>query len=115
MRYNFSAESLPSPSFPMKAQPFASVLPCALCLLLAFAFAGCASAPSVPVRPSAAGNPNPPANVNLSGYPLEFRQGYADGCASVQRSMQRDEGRYKSDGQYRQGWEDGKAICRARN
>jgi len=59
------------------------------------------------------GNPNPPANVNLQGFPLEYRQGYADGCASASGAAERkDAGRFKSDGQYRTGWIDGHALCK---
>jgi hypothetical protein len=81
-------------------------------LALPLLLAACASvSPPAAAPATQAGNPNPPANVNLSGYPLEFRQGYADGCASARGSAQRDEARYKADSQYRQGWEDGKSIC----
>jgi hypothetical protein len=59
------------------------------------------------------GNPNPPANVNLQGFPLEYRQGYADGCASASGAERKDAGRFKSDGQYRTGWMDGRALCKA--
>lgn len=59
-----------------------------------------------------ADNPNPPANVNLSGYSLAFRQGYADGCASNSGRQQQDAKRYAGDADYRQGWQDGLAICR---
>lgn len=59
------------------------------------------------------GNPNPPSNVNLQGFPLEYRQGYADGCASASSNGERkDAGRFKSDGQYRTGWVDGQALCK---
>lgn len=58
------------------------------------------------------GNPNPPSNVNLQGFPLEYRQGYADGCASASSGERRDAARFKSDGQYRTGWMDGNALCR---
>ena len=51
---------------------------------------GCASQPA----------PAPQPKVNLSGYPLEFRQGYADGCASVNAARKRDEARFKSDANY---------------
>lgn len=75
---------------------------CALALLLA----ACASGP----LPSS--SPNPPApNVNLSGYPLAFRQGYADGCASAKGRQLRDEARMKGEAQYALGWRDGKDIC----
>lgn len=58
-----------------------------------------------------ADNPNPPANVNLSGYSLAFRQGYADGCASAGSRQQQDAKRFAADGDYRMGWQDGRAIC----
>jgi len=74
--------------------------------MAALALAACASAP----LPSS--SPVPPApDVNLSGYPLAFRQGYADGCASAKERQQRDEARMKGDAQYALGWRDGKDIC----
>jgi len=60
------------------------------------------------------GNPNPPSSVNLQGFPLEYRQGYADGCASISGSERKDAMRFKNDGQYRTGWQDGNALCRKR-
>jgi hypothetical protein len=60
------------------------------------------------------GNPQPPSNVNLQGFPLEYRQGYADGCASISGSERKDATRFRNDGQYRTGWEDGNAMCRKR-
>ena len=60
------------------------------------------------------GNPSPPSNVNLQGFPLEYRQGYADGCASTSGSERKDATRFKNDGQYRTGWQDGNAMCRKR-
>ena len=67
--------------------------------------AGCASQ-SQPPAPS----------VNLSGYPPEFKQGYADGCASAKpdAARRRDETRFKADANYAQGWRDGYDICRNR-
>ena len=64
---------------------------------------GCASQPA----------PAPQPKVNLTGYPPEFRQGYADGCASAKPSAarKRDEARFKSDANYLQGWRDGYDIC----
>jgi hypothetical protein len=55
-----------------------------------------------------------PANINLQGFPLEYRQGYADGCVSASGAERRDAARYASDGQYRTGWQDGNALCRKR-
>jgi hypothetical protein len=74
-------------------------------VLFAALAAGCAQPASKP----------PPApNVNLSGYPPEFRQGYADGCSSAGGSRTRNEERFKSDPQYAAGWRDGNDICRKR-
>ena len=63
-----------------------------------------------PAQPQ--GNPNPPSNVNLQGFPLEYRQGYADGCASASRAERKDATRFRNDGQYRTGWVDGNALCK---
>jgi hypothetical protein len=67
---------------------------------------------ATPAHPQ--GNPNPPANVNLQGFPLEYRQGYADGCASGSGTERKDAARFKADGQYRSGWMDGSTVCRKR-
>jgi hypothetical protein len=56
----------------------------------------------------------PAPAVNLSGYPPEFKQGYADGCASVNALRKRDETRFKIDAHYAQGWRDGYDICSKR-
>ena len=67
-----------------------------------------------PAKPQAppTKNPNPPANVNLQGFPLPYRQGYADGCASIGTVEHKDPVRFKSDGQYRTGWQDGNFLCK---
>lgn len=65
------------------------------------------------VRPGIPAHVEPPAPaVNLSGFPLSYRQGYADGCASVRSGMQQDRARYAADGNYRTGWQDGFALCK---
>ena len=82
--------------------------------------AGCATtAPrGGPASPGSSGTPAtstaepPPPNVNLSGFPLPYRQGYADGCASAAGSERKDTVRFAADGNYRTGWQDGLAICR---
>ena len=73
-----------------------------------------APAPAPPAKPQTAPttNKNPPANVNLQGFPLPYRQGYADGCASVGSTEQKDAARFKNDGQYRTGWQDGFFLCK---
>ncbi len=80
-------------------------IPFVLVAALVLVVAGCGT-PSQPPAPA----------VNLSGYPPEFRQGYADGCASAKpnAARKRDEPRYKSDADYAQGWQDGYDICRRR-
>lgn len=87
-------------------------------LLVAAAFA-IASCTTPPPRPAEKPAPKPKsesaqAGINLSGYPREFREGYADGCASARGSIKRDEARYKGDAQYAAGWKDGMGICKAR-
>jgi hypothetical protein len=69
--------------------------------LILIAAAGCATPPPEPA-------------VNLSGYPPAFRDGYADGCASVNAARKRDEARFQSEANYAQGWRDGYDICRRR-
>jgi hypothetical protein len=69
-----------------------------------------------PTLPGTSGTPAnvepPPPNVNLSGFPLPYRQGYADGCASATGGERKDTLRFAADGNYRTGWQDGLAICR---
>lgn len=90
-------------------------------IALLLAQAGCATLPPAapegardtrapaPARPSTV--EPPPANVNLSGFPLPYRQGYADGCASAAGGERKDSTRFAADGNYRTGWQDGRAIC----
>jgi hypothetical protein len=54
----------------------------------------------------------PPPSFNLSGFPLPYRQGYADGCASVAGAERKDATRFAGDPNYRTGWQDGLALCR---
>jgi hypothetical protein len=93
-------------------------------IVLALTVSGCAqtgtspsgTAPDGATRPTAPplpGNVEPPAPaVNLSGFPLPYRQGYADGCASATGPERKDPVRYGADGNYRTGWSDGLALCR---
>ena len=52
-------------------------------------------------------------NVNLGGYPPEFRAGYVDGCESAKRTvgLKKDAERFKREPQYATGWRDGLDIC----
>lgn len=90
----------------------AALLGCAL-----LALTGCATTAVEPPAPRTApplpANREPPApNVNLSGFPLPYRQGYADGCASASGTERKDAARFQSDPNYRTGWQDGVTLCR---
>jgi hypothetical protein len=84
--------------------------------VLALAVAGCTTTAPAPERPKAPPLPataEPPApNINLAGFPLPYRQGYADGCASASGPERKDGARFSADGNYRTGWQDGLALCR---
>jgi hypothetical protein len=70
---------------------------------------------AAPAKPSTVAPSNvepPPPNVNLSGFPLTYRQGYADGCTSAAGTERKDTTRFAADGNYRTGWQDGLALCR---
>lgn len=84
---------------------------CAAALLAACAATG-GPQPSSPA--AAATAEPPPPGINLSGFPLPYRQGYADGCASVGGAERKDAARFAADGNYRTGWQDGLALCRKR-
>jgi len=98
-------------------------LPRCAAALVALALAACAALPPdtrigpdgrlvAPPTPPAVEPPPPP--VNLSGFPLPYRQGHADGCASATGPERKDAARYAGDGNYRTGWVDGQALCRKR-
>jgi hypothetical protein len=71
-------------------------------ILVALTTLGACAQQATPARPG----------LNLSGFPSEFREGYADGCNSARSLMRkRDEARMKSDRQYAQGWRDGYDVC----
>ena len=77
---------------------------------------GCATVAPAPEK-AAPVPPNrepPPPNVNLDGFPLPYRQGYADGCASARGAERKDGARFGSDPNYRTGWQDGVALCKKR-
>jgi hypothetical protein len=76
--------------------------------------AGCAGTPS-PTQENAQPLPRtaepPKPTINLDGFPLPYRQGYADGCASATGAQRKDAQRFAGDGNYRTGWQDGVALC----
>lgn len=87
-------------------------------MLLAL-LAGCASVEqSQPPQqaPSQSKSPAPAAQVNLTGFPPSFRDGYADGCESASaRRERRQESRYKTEDDYKRGWNDGHSACQPRS
>jgi hypothetical protein len=92
----------------------------ALAVLCCIAIAGCVTTPTAvaPVEPPPVAAPMPrnaeppPPTINLSGFPLPYRQGYADGCASAKGAERKDAARFGADPNYRTGWQDGIALCR---
>ena len=92
----------------------------ALAVPVVLLLSACATVPPAPppAPPKAQPLPRnaepPPPPVNLSGFPLAYRQGYADGCASAKGSERKDAGRFGSDTNYNMGWQDGLALCRKR-
>ena len=112
-----------SPSEVRMSRAFAQrsgVVSLALAVACAAFVAGCAvapvSPPAQPAPPSAPPLPRsaepPPPSINLSGFPLPYRQGYADGCASATGAERKDASRFAGDANYRTGWQDGIALCR---
>lgn len=56
-------------------------------------------------------------NINLSGFPPEYRAGYDDGCSSAKFVLipKKDTDRFKTDKLYAQGWKDGNDLCKKGN
>jgi hypothetical protein len=90
-------------------------------IALAIVVGGCAQVATKPAaeppakpaaQPIAPDKEPPPPAINLSGFPLPYRQGYADGCASASGAERKDAVRFAGDGNYRTGWQDGVALCR---
>jgi len=88
----------------------------------ALALTACATVaptPEPPAEPKSAPpvprHAEPPApKINLSGFPLAYRQGYADGCASAAGPQRRDGERFGKDTDYSMGWQDGVSLCKKR-
>jgi hypothetical protein len=66
---------------------------------------------SEPARPLPRNVEPPRPAINLDGFPLPYRQGYADGCASATGAERKDATRFAGDGNYRTGWTDGRGLC----
>lgn len=85
------------------------------CVASAVLLAGCVAtqppAPTSPTPPSGTAAPRSVPNVNLSGYPPAFKEGFADGCDSLRGTYRRDANRFGKDNNYTLGWQDGYSIC----
>src|SRR4051794_32008456 len=69
-------------------------------LILLLLCAGCTTKPTA-------------SQLNLTGFPPAFCDGYNDGCRSAHSSAPaRDQSRFAGDTQYASGWRDGNQICR---
>jgi hypothetical protein len=89
------------------------------CLLFAALLPACTTTTPPPSQPAPGqSKPAPPPatrslpNVNLSGYPPAFREGFRDGCDSFRGNYRRDGTRFNKDNDYTIGWQDGFSICR---
>ena len=91
-----------------------SVVAATLAVLVLGACASVPPAPPAQAKPLPRNAEPPPPSVNLSGFPLAYRQGYADGCASSKGAERKDGGRFGRDTDYSMGWQDGLALCRKR-
>ena len=83
----------------------------AVLLLLSVVLGGCASQ-------SLRAGADDPANVtnfiNLSGFPPEYKRGFAAGCENARDASGRSAQRPKGDASFVQGWHDGIDYCRSR-
>lgn len=59
--------------------------------------------------------------AHVPAGPPDWREGYSDGCrtgrnaaGSIGDRFTRDHGRYASEAQYKQGWDDGFVICKSK-
>ena len=84
-----------------------------LLMMMVAWLSGCATTPSPETKktdaPAARSAPAP--RYNLTGYSPAFKAGYADACAAPRR---RSDARFKSDDEYRMGWQDGSSVCKTR-
>lgn len=53
-------------------------------------------------------------SINLSGFPPEYKRGFAIGCESANNVFGRSAQRPKGDAPYVQGWQDGLDYCSPR-
>jgi len=77
-------------------------------------FAGVAGCASQSLRPGADDPAHVTDSINLSGFPPEYKRGFAAGCENVKDASSRPAQRPKGDASFVQGWQDGADYCRSR-
>ena len=83
----------------------------AVLLLLSALIGGCASQS---LRVGADDPAQVTNSINLSGFPPEYKRGFAVGCESANDTSSRSAQRPKGDASFVQGWQDGADYCRSR-
>lgn len=83
----------------------------ALSLLLCALLAGCASKS---LRVGADDPAHVTSSINLSGFPPEYKRGFAAGCEHAKDASGQPTQRPKGDASFVQGWQDGVDYCRSR-
>jgi hypothetical protein len=53
-------------------------------------------------------------SINLSGFPPEYKRGFAAGCENAKDGSGRAAPHSKGDASFVQGWQDGFDYCRSR-
>jgi hypothetical protein len=80
-------------------------------LLLSAVLGGCASES---LRVGADDPAHVTNSINLSGFPPEYKHGFAAGCESAKNPSSRSAQHPKGDSSFVQGWQDGVDYCRSR-
>jgi hypothetical protein len=83
----------------------------AVLLLLSALLGGCASQS---LRPGADDPAQVTNSINLSGFPPEYKRGFAAGCENAKDASGGSAQRPKGDASFVQGWQDGADYCRSR-
>lgn len=84
----------------------------AVLLLLSALLGGCASQSLL--RVGADDPAHVTDSINLSGFPPEYKRGFAAGCEKAKDASGRSAERPKGDASFAQGWQDGVDYCRSR-
>jgi hypothetical protein len=83
----------------------------AVLLLLSAVLVGCASQS---LRVGADDPAHVTDSINLSGFPPEYKRGFAAGCENAKDAPGRTAPRPKGEASFVQGWQDGVDYCRSR-